>query len=122
MPHAQISLETLTSILIVFIFFIVSMGLLAEINSNAQFLKEQSSQWNECTKIARLIEEVFVQGPGTQVKAQFSYPFIVSSRSVYMNDPNGVTCDFTGMAAPASVSAGTVRFSDTNGWVVVRNA
>jgi hypothetical protein len=122
MEKAQVSMETLTSIVILFIFFVVSLGLLGEINANAYSLKEKASQWNECTRIARLTEEVFVQGSGTQVEAVFSLPFSVSTHAVYFGGDNGTVCDFTAMVLPASVSSGTIRFSNSNGLVVIQNA
>lgn len=119
MGAAQVSLESLLVVSILLVFFIASLGLLAEINLSAQTLKTQAAEWNECMRIAGLVEEVFVQGPGTQVTVPSSMNLAVSSRTIYSTT---MACDFTAVVQPVSLLTGTIRISNSNGVVVLENA
>lgn len=118
MPQGQVSVELMVSFVFLGIFFVFSLWLGGEINSSAWTLQERSAEWKECLTISSLVQETFVQGPGTQVKTVSSLPFSVSSRTVYLP---ALSCDFSAAAEQASLVAGNLVIFNSNGIVVLQN-
>ena len=118
MNRGQVTVETMIGIIILLFFFIVSLGVLAQVNWGQHILETQAVEWNECIRIAGLIQEVFIQGPGTQIRVWSAYGLDVSSTFVYVGS---VSCGFTAKVEPVSLTAGAVVISNPWGSVELSN-
>lgn len=118
MGFGQATIETLGAVLVVLVLFMFSVWLFSQINESAILVDKQSNDWSECLRIASIVQEVFVQGSGTQIQISASRDFNISKLSVYFEN---ASCEFTGLVLPTGITAGTVRVQNQNGIVVLQN-
>ncbi|MBU0636133.1 hypothetical protein KKE06_03850 [Candidatus Micrarchaeota archaeon] len=118
MTKGQVTVETMIMITILLFFFIVSLGILGQINWSQQVLESQAREWNECNRIAGIIQEVFVQGPGTQIQFQSENDLDVSNTFLYVGE---MDCGFAAAVQPVSLTSGSILVSNSTGRVILQN-
>lgn len=114
----QVSIEAFIAVGIILIFFVVSLVILGQINASATSIKTAAADWAACTKIANVVHEVFLQGPGTGIDLNVDADLNITYRAVYLGN---VSCDFSAAVQNASLQKGRVRIFNKTGVVVLQN-
>lgn len=117
------SLEAWIAVGIILIFFIATLILVGQIHYSSNLLDAQASQWNECQHLSALMQETFIQGPGTQIRTTVSVPFAVTQNGiVFLDAADSATCTFRIAVQNATLEDGNVLIYNSNGMVVLENA
>ncbi len=118
MTRGQASVEVLVAVCLILIFLVMGVSKMLEINSFSDSIASTGMDSGECLRLSQIIQEVFIQGPGTQIVIDSPVPFSVFPSSVEVNHQY---CFFSGQAFSGSFSEGTIRIFNKSGVVGIEN-
>lgn len=114
----QVSLESLIMIGVVMVLFLLAIAMSVEIGVSSNSISSYGPDDLQCSRLSGLIQESFVQGPGTRVGLTMNSASSVSVRSVLVNQ---AVCNFSASVLPANLNAGRVLIKNISGTVTVLN-
>ncbi|MBS3061940.1 MAG: hypothetical protein J4215_05145 [Candidatus Diapherotrites archaeon] len=116
--RGQISFEGLISVLLILVFLVIAVSSILNIQEYTLFISDSSFDMGNCSRLSELVQEVFIQGPGTQIVVEARADFVLNESSISVNE---AYCFFSGIAQPASLSKGMIVLSNRTGVVEVEN-
>ncbi len=115
---SQVSLESLLVIVLILAFFLLAVAVSVNIRFDSDSIQSSALNEAECRRLAAMIEEVFVQGKGTQAGLTMASASQVLTRQVKVNNS---FCPFSARVSLASLNAGPVLVQNVSGTVLLSN-
>ena len=122
MKGAQISIEFLIILVIVFFIFLSLLGFFFDIKMDLRKLEVVSNVRADCFNVAEIIHQVLLSGEGSSAQIRIDRNITIQNNTILMKyDKTELICKYLGKIYNDTKVNGSILFKNVNNSVLVQN-
>lgn len=116
--RAQVSVETIVALIVVFVFFLVVLGYNSLLSDGSITAAQTVKTGSECLKLSEIITNIYASGNGSSAQYSLETNAIIFSTKRIIS-LGGNYCSFLANTFDYNLTAGEVTLTNSNGRVII---
>lgn len=123
MKKAQVSIEFLVILGIVFFIFLLLMVFFLDIRIDLRKLEGISKVKSDCSKLSNTISQVIALGEGSSARIKLEHNITIQNQTIFISyDKSNLICSYLGKVSnDVNLNIGNLLLTNVNNSVVMKN-